>query len=120
MVRLRHLWPIPWHRCPIGLDNARIICSAGCCTPCLWRRFFGQLRHGKFKPTIYYNDAMKLTEMVLKDRPTVWQPFGVSEHFLDLGFDMETGELIAIKVWADVRTRDAADKYPFFEVIKKP
>ena len=54
-----------------------------------------------FKPcAIYYPDD-DCTELVLADVGTVW----ASRESMDLGYDMETGELVAIRVNGDVTDR---------------
>lgn len=60
---------------------------------------------GEFKPCVIYNEELRLTEMVLKDVSIVWCPWGPTKgHAVDCGYDME-GNLVAIKIWDDVRTR---------------
>jgi len=65
---------------------------------------------GEFKPCIVYNEHLNMTQMLLEDAPTVWHPWRGTTglgHAVDLGYHMETGKLIGIKIWDDVRTRPA-------------
>lgn len=69
-----------------------------------WRR----LLHRKFKPCVVYNDHMNLTEMVLEDVPTVWTLWRCTSHMghtVDLGYAMDDGRLVAVRIWDDVRRR---------------
>lgn len=72
----------------------------------LFRKLF--YRSPKFKPGVFYNEHLKLTEIVLEDVSTVWIPWGPYKgHAVDCGFEMHDGRLVAIKIWDDVRTLDA-------------
>lgn len=63
-------------------------------------------RFRKFKPGVFYDEPMRLTEIILKDTGIVWCPLNKEGgHFVDLGYDF-AGNLVGVKVWADVRTRD--------------
>ena len=47
-----------------------------------------------------------VTELMLEDVPTVYCPLPVGPgHCVDLGYDFD-GRLVAIKIWADVTTRE--------------
>lgn len=62
----------------------------------------------EFKPCIIYNDELRLTEMIMEDVLTVWQPYGTwicKGHFVDCGYAMDDGRLVGIKIWDDVRRR---------------
>lgn len=53
----------------------------------------------EFKPcVIVYSDPIR-TEMVLRDCATVWVEDAPN---VDLGYDIETGELVCIRVYGDV------------------
>lgn len=61
-----------------------------------------------FEPRIIYYDEMRLTEFIMADVTTVWSPWRATAHMghaIDLGYDMETGELVGVKIWDDVRKR---------------
>jgi hypothetical protein len=61
---------------------------------------------GEFKPCVVYFEGVRLTQMLLQDAAIVWVPWrGTSGmgHAVDLGYHMETGELIGIQIWDDVR-----------------
>jgi hypothetical protein len=66
-------------------------------------------RPAEFKPSVEYNADAGVTTMILRDAQTIWSPltFGgiLKGHAIDLGYDGETGELIGIQIWADVRAR---------------
>ncbi len=53
-----------------------------------------------FKPCVMVLDDPKRTEMVLRDCPTVWDTHD-DVGGVDFGYDMETGELVAIRVYGD-------------------
>lgn len=60
-----------------------------------------------FKPCVVYNEEMRLTQMLLEDVMVIWSPWrGVAGmgHAVDLGYD-ETGKLVGIQIWDDVRRR---------------
>jgi len=62
-----------------------------------------------FKPCIMYNDALRVTEMIMEDVPTVWCPWGPYKgHAVDCGYAMDDGRLVGMKIWDDVRARPAA------------
>lgn len=64
---------------------------------------------GDFKPGVFYNEELRLTQMMLKDTFIVWCPWGPYKgHAVDIGFD-ENGEIVGITIWDDVRTRDALE-----------
>ncbi|MEM7746617.1 MAG: hypothetical protein AAF346_00080 [Pseudomonadota bacterium] len=52
----------------------------------------------EFKPCVSVLDEPKRTEIVLRDVVTVWRPRGG----VDLGYDLNTNELVAIRVFGDV------------------
>jgi hypothetical protein len=52
-----------------------------------------------FKSCVIYQQDSHTTEVVLADVPTVWH----SIRDIDLGYDMDTEELVAIRVNGDVR-----------------
>lgn len=56
-----------------------------------------------FEPCAVVFDDPKRTEMILRDCVLVWvrDPIGI-----DLGYDMETDELVSIRVYGDVTKRD--------------
>lgn len=61
-----------------------------------------------FKPAVFYNEDLRLTEIVLEDTTIVWCPWRVTAsmgHAVDLGYDGQTGELVGVKIWDDVRQR---------------
>jgi hypothetical protein len=68
----------------------------------LWQRLFGH-RLPKFKPHVGFNEAMKITDIVLKDTSIVWCPYG-DPNTVDLGYDFD-GNLVAVQIWEDVRFR---------------
>lgn len=61
----------------------------------------------KFQPHAFYSADAGLTEIILKDVYTIWHPWtagGVLKgHAVDVGYDGETGELVGIKIWDDLR-----------------
>jgi hypothetical protein len=63
----------------------------------------------EFQPCVEYNDDLRMTAVVLKDAAILWTSIGVP-HFLDLGYDMETGELVGVQVWSDVRIHKQAQE----------
>jgi len=54
----------------------------------------------EFVPCVTVLDDPKRTEMVLRDCPTIWV-MPDDTHEVDLGYDMETGELVAVRVYGD-------------------
>ncbi len=55
----------------------------------------------EFKPCVAVFDDPKRTEVVLKDCAIVWHfPEDVNGE-VDLGYDMETGELVAVRLYGD-------------------
>lgn len=59
-----------------------------------------------FQPCIVLWDEATITEFCMKDAGTVYCPLPVGPgHCVDLGYDFD-GKLIAVKIWADVTTRD--------------
>lgn len=67
------------------------------------------LLFGDFKPCVVYNPALRVTQMVLEDVPTVWHPWRGTAgmgHAVDLGYDAD-GKLVGIQIWDDVRQRPA-------------
>ena len=60
---------------------------------------------GEFKPCVVENNEADNTEIVLRDVATVWY-FGGRDH--ELGYDMETGELVAVRVAGIVGNRSRA------------
>lgn len=58
----------------------------------------------EFKPCVIVYDDPKRTEMLLRDCSVVWTHPG-SDPNTDLGYDMETGELVAIRYYGDVSKR---------------
>lgn len=58
----------------------------------------------KFKPGVFYNADLRLTELVLEDACTIWVPWGPYKgHAVDCGYDLN-GDLVGIKIWDDVRS----------------
>lgn len=63
------------------------------------------LERPRFKTGVFYNDDLKLTEIILEDTFTVWCPWGPYKgHAVDCGYGPD-GKLVGIKIWDDVRTR---------------
>lgn len=60
----------------------------------------------RYRPGVFYSRATDTTEILLRDTATVSAPFpGLGEgHLVDLMYDFE-GELVGVRVWADVRKR---------------
>jgi hypothetical protein len=56
-----------------------------------------------FVPCVKIHGNPKRTEMILRDTATVWVQ-GVA--LVDLGYDMETGELVCVRIYADVAKRE--------------
>jgi hypothetical protein len=57
----------------------------------------------KFRPGVFYNEDLKLTEIVLEDTMIVWCPWGpYIGHAVDCGYSSD-GRLVGIKIWDDVR-----------------
>ena len=56
-----------------------------------------------FQPCVVVFDEPKRTEMILRDCSMVW----VLQKWDDVecGYDMETGELVAIRIYGDVSKR---------------
>lgn len=68
-------------------------------------RFLDWLWPVKFKPCVFYNDDMKMTEIILEDTSIVWCPWGPYKgHAVDCGYSHD-GRLVGIKIWDDVRER---------------
>lgn len=68
------------------------------------RRLFAPRLPG-FRPGMYYNEELRLTDIILRDTAVVWVPGGLFEgHAIDLGYDFD-GDLVGIQVWGDVRRR---------------
>jgi hypothetical protein len=63
-------------------------------------------RPKRFNGGVFFNDDLKLTEIVLRDTAIVWEqlPCGLEGHWVDLGYDFD-GNLVAIRIWDDVRYR---------------
>lgn len=55
-----------------------------------------------FEPCVMVLDDPKRTEMVLRDCPVAWV-YDLAE--VELGYDVETGELIAMRVYGDASKR---------------
>ena len=62
-----------------------------------------------FVPCVVVLDDPKRTEMTLRDCPMVWVQ---DSRETDLGYDMETGELVCIRIYGDVSQRRHVDKRP--------
>ena len=60
--------------------------------------------HEEFVPCVVVMDDPKRTEMVLRDCATVWV-IHRSIGAVEFGYDMENGELVAIRVYDDVSKR---------------
>lgn len=71
-----------------------------------WRPWQGR-KWREFKPGAHFNKDLRLTTLLTKDAPIVWHPHGPAElgHFLDLGYDLQTGKLVGVQVWDDVLNR---------------
>ena len=55
-----------------------------------------------FKPcAIYYPDADQ-TELVISDAPMFWKAYG---YGIELGYDMETKQLVAVRLFDDDFTK---------------
>ena len=64
-----------------------------------------------FRPFMAYYREIELTTIMLEDTATVWSPLERGRaHFVDLGYDMETGRLVGVNVWADVSTCGGLDE----------
>ena len=65
------------------------------------------LLFGDFKPCVVYNPALRVTQMVLEDVPTVWHPWrgtaGLGQA-ADLGYD-GGGTLVGLQIWDVESTR---------------
>lgn len=60
-------------------------------------------RSRRFRPAVFYNEHLRLTEIILKDTMTVWYPWGPYQgHAVDCGYGPD-GKLVGIKIWDDVR-----------------
>jgi hypothetical protein len=63
-----------------------------------------------FQPCIVLWEDATITEFCLKDAGTIYCPLPVGPgHCVDLGFDHD-GKLVAVKIWADVTTRDKLEQ----------
>lgn len=60
------------------------------------------LLEAEFKPCVTYNEQADFTEMVLRDCAVVNRQLAPG---FSAGFDMETGELVLLRVSGDVRQR---------------
>lgn len=69
--------------------------------------FFDLFRNEpRFKPGVFYNEELRLTEILLEDTHTVWNPWGPYKgHAVDIGYAGEDGRLVGVKIWDDVRER---------------
>ena len=56
-----------------------------------------------FKPCAIFSAETGVTEFVAEDVAIVW----CYHDDVDLGYDMETGRLVAVRINGDVTTRDA-------------
>jgi hypothetical protein len=64
---------------------------------------------GVFKPCVVLWEAMSITEVLMADTGTCYCPLPVGPgHCVDLGYDFN-GNLVAVKIWADVTTREKLD-----------
>lgn len=79
--------------------------AAGCLV-LITKSLVARFRARKFRPGVSYDeDPLKLTQLLLEDKPIVWCPApGPKGHWVDLGYDFD-GNLVGVQVWADVRTR---------------
>jgi hypothetical protein len=57
-----------------------------------------------FEPCVVILDDPKRTEMVLRDCATVWVDHPARVR-MELGYDMDTGELVCIRIYGDVSKR---------------
>src|SRR6516162_10919050 len=83
-----------------GVEAAR---EAGLILPMAWP---AGLVLEEFKSCVIYNEQLKLTQMLLENCTTVWHPWRGTAgmgHAVDLGYHAETGKLVAIQIWDDVR-----------------
>lgn len=86
---------------PFGVKILLVLCSPYL----LLRRWLGWDCLPKFKPGVFYNEPMQLTEIVLEDTSIVWVPWGPYEgHAVDCGYAPD-GRLVGVQIWDDVRTR---------------
>ena len=59
-----------------------------------------------FQPCIVLWDEASITEFCMKDAGAVYCPLPVGPgHCVDLGYGFD-GELVSVKIWADVSTRE--------------
>lgn len=96
-----------WHW---GWDNAKCPVRLRC--PCVDEvrarpKMSDDLLTKEFVPCVVVMDDPKRTEMVLRDCPTFWVQDHRGSHLqdIDLGYDLETRELVAIRVYGDVSER---------------
>jgi hypothetical protein len=71
------------------------------------------LELAEFKPCIFYVEEMRVTQMLLEDAPIVWHAWRGTRHMghaVDLGYHMETGKLVGIQIWDDVREAPVAQE----------
>jgi hypothetical protein len=58
----------------------------------------------RFKPVVFYNEPLKLTQVILEDAPVVWCALVPNTgHDVDIGYDASDGRLVGVQIWADVR-----------------
>jgi hypothetical protein len=64
-------------------------------------------RPRRFKGGLFFDANLNLTEMVLHDSAVAWEklPSGLEGNWVDLGYDFD-GNLVAIRIWDDVRYRN--------------
>lgn len=68
-----------------------------------------ELLHKPFKPCVIVFDDPKRTEIILRDCSIVWTS-PANDPNTDLGHDMVTGELVAMRYYGDVSVRKWTDE----------
>jgi hypothetical protein len=83
---------------------ALVFSGIGFCVGMLWDHVHETRQFPKFQPCVFYNEPLRLTEMILKDCTTVWYAWGPYKgHAVDCGYGPD-GALVGIKIWDDVRS----------------
>lgn len=92
------------------LDPEKLAVTNVCISPEHYELLLAALQSeetASFKPGVFYNDDLKLTEILLEDTWVAWHPWGsefIKGHAIDCGYN-ESGDLVGMKVWDDVRKR---------------
>lgn len=71
-----------------------------------WFRHWWYFSRRKLKPCVLYSPEIRLTTILLEDRPFVASPWGFKGegHAVDCLYAFD-GRLIGIQIWDDVRER---------------